>query len=188
MSKRREPESDAAASNQPPVRKKRQKYQFLIELESFLIEIVYIAAALLVIYCFLFGFQRVTDESMFPNARDGDLVIYYRLDKDYASRDLVVIEANGKKQVRRVVATAGETVNFENGKLVLDGIPQKENGIYQDSEQFVTGPEFPLTVGEGEIFVLADAREEAEDSRIYGPVKTAETYGTVMLVIRRRDF
>lgn len=185
---RREQGPDPPTAEQKPGKKKHKKYEFLMELESFLIEIVYIAAVLLIIYCFLFGFQRVTDESMFPNIRDGDLVIYYRLDKEYASRDLILVEANGQKQVRRVIATAGETVDFEDGKLVLDGIPQNEKGIYQDSEQFVTGPEFPLTVGEGEVFVMADAREEAEDSRIYGTVKCEETYGTVMVVIRRRDF
>jgi type IV secretory pathway protease TraF len=37
------------------------------------------------------------------------------------------------------------------------------------------------------VFVLGDAREGAADSRIYGPVNTEDTLGTVITVIRRRS-
>jgi signal peptidase I len=166
----------------------KKKSEFFEEAQSFLLEILFVGIGLLLVYCFLFGGYRAGDNAMYPAVRDGDLVLFYRLDKTYAVRDLVVLDTNGEKQVRRVEAVAGDTVDFQDGKLVLDGIPQDETGIYEDSEQFTEGTDFPLTVPEGEVFVLGDARENATDSRIYGCVKVEETYGSVVLVVRRREF
>ena len=36
---------------------------------------------------------------MYPAAKDGDLVVFYRLDKDYEARDLIVLEVDGAKAV-----------------------------------------------------------------------------------------
>ena len=49
---------------------------------------------------------------MYPAAKDGDLVVFYRLDKDYEARDLIVLEVDGAKEVRRVVAVAGDNFDF----------------------------------------------------------------------------
>ena len=162
--------------------------EFLRDLKSLSLEIVLIATVVLAIYCFLFGFFRANDRSMFPAVRDGDLVVYERLDKDYAQRDLLVMKADGKKQVRRVIGVPGDTIDFKDGILLLNGIPQDELGIYEKSEQFKEGTAFPLTVPEGQVFVMGDAREHATDSRMYGCVNSEDTYGTVMLVVRRREF
>lgn len=125
---------------------------------------------------------------MYPAAKDGDLVVFYRLDKDYEARDLIVLEVDGAKEVRRVVAVAGDKVDFENGMLVINGIPRREPGIYEKSEQFLEGIEFPIQVPEGKVFVLGDARENSKDSRIYGTVDIKNTYGTVIMIVRRREF
>ena len=125
---------------------------------------------------------------MYPAAKDGDLVVFYRLDKDYEARDLIVLEVGGAKEVRRVVAVAGDKVDFENGMLVINGIPRREPGIYEKSEQFLKGIEFPIQVPEGKVFVLGDARENSKDSRIYGTVDIKNTYGTVIMIVRRREF
>ncbi len=125
---------------------------------------------------------------MYPAAKDGDLVVFYRLDKDYEARDLIVLEVDGAKEVRRVVAVAGDNVDFENGMLVINGIPRREPGIYEKSEKFLKGIEFPIQVPEGKVFVLGDARENSKDSRIYGTVDIKNTYGTVIMIVRRREF
>ena len=119
---------------------------------------------------------------MYPAAKDGDLVVFYRLDKDYEARDLIVLEVDGAKEV------AGDNVDFENGMLVINGIPRREPGIYEKSEQFLKGIEFPIQVPEGKVFVLGDARENSKDSRIYGTVDIKNTYGTVIMIVRRREF
>ncbi|MBY4797109.1 S26 family signal peptidase [Collinsella sp. AGMB00827] len=45
---------------------------------------------------------------------------------------------------------------------------------------------FPLTVGEGQVFLLGDNREQASDSRILGCVDIAKTEGKVVAILRTR--
>ena len=125
---------------------------------------------------------------MAPAIKDGDLVIFYRYTSSgYQPQDVVALMFNGQKQARRVVATAGDTVDITENGLVVNGAPQQEPEIYQMTERYADGVSLPLTVPEGEIFVLGDARTGATDSRIYGCVKIEDTLGKVMTVIRRRN-
>lgn len=138
-------------------------------------------------FTFLFGFVRYQDPYMEPAFKDGDLVIFYRYTKaGYLPRDVIVLEIDGQRQVRRVVATAGDTVDITEEGLIINGAPQQEAEIYVKTERYADGVNFPLTIPEGKIFVLGDNRDGAEDSRIYGCVKIEDTLGKVMTVIRRR--
>lgn len=46
-----------------------------------LLKIVIIIFAIILIFTFLYGIARINDVSMKPAIKDGDLVMYYRLDK-----------------------------------------------------------------------------------------------------------
>lgn len=49
---------------------------------------------------------------MKPAIKDGDLVMYYRLDKRFISGDVAVFKDDGRTTVGRVVAVAGDTVDI----------------------------------------------------------------------------
>lgn len=152
-----------------------------------LVKIMVIFLSFLLIFTFLFGFYRNLDSSMTPSVKDGDLVIFYRLDKKYVSQDTLVLEFEGEKQVRRVIATAGDTVDIIDEGLVINGALQQETEIYEITQRYESGVEFPLTLGEGQVFVLGDSRVNATDSRIYGAVDVKDTLGKVMTILRRRN-
>ena len=156
------------------------------ELGNLGVKIVAIGLVFVLVFTFLYGIHRNTDPDMSPKVIDGDLVIFYRLDKDYAIGDLVVLDYRGQRQVRRVVARAGDTVDISPDGLVVNGALQQEPMIYQDTLIYTDGIAFPVTLKEGQVFVLGDARANATDSRIYGPVNSRDTLGTVITVIRRR--
>lgn len=159
----------------------------LTDLILLLFKVGLVVVFLLILFTFFYGLTQVRDTSMDPAVKEGDIVIYYRSDKDYASGDPVVVEYNGELQVRRVVAVAGDTVDIsENGGLIINGSTQIESGIYTETYPYTEGITFPVTVGQGEIFVLADNRTDATDSRIYGTVATSATKGSVMTILRRR--
>lgn len=149
-------------------------------------KIVAICLSFLLLFTFLFGLYRNADADMTPAVRDGDLVIFYRLDKRYIAGDVLVLEFEEKKQVRRVVATAGDTVDITNEGLIINGAIQQEPDIYFATYRYEGGAEFPATLGEGQVFVLGDHRTNATDSRIYGVVEVRDTLGKVMAVLRRR--
>jgi signal peptidase I len=139
------------------------------------------------VFTFFYGLHRNLDPDMVPAVKDGDLVMFYRLDKEYAAGDLLVLSFQGQRQVRRVVAAAGDTVDIISGGLTVNGSLQQELEIYEETQRYEGGIEFPVTLKEGEVFVLGDSRKNATDSRVYGPVNAKDTLGTVITVIRRRN-
>ena len=153
-----------------------------------MIKIASIVFIFILLFTFLYGLIRYAEPSMAPMIKDGDLVIYYRYTKSgYQTQDAVVLEFQGKQQVRRVVATEGDTVDITENGLVVNGALQQEPSIYQKTERYQDGVDFPLTVPEGHVFVLGDSRANSTDSRVYGCVKIEDTLGKVMAVIRRRS-
>ena len=151
-------------------------------------QIVSIALGTIVIFSFVFGIMRVTDPSMEPGFRDGDLVLFYRLDKSYQARDVAVFELNGLLTSGRVVAQGGDEVNIDSRGLLVNGAYQQEQGITDETTQVADGVTFPLIVPDGSVFLLGDNRDEATDSRIVGCVPIDQTLGTVIGLFRRRGF
>lgn len=167
---------------------KRSQTELLIrDLWTLLIKIVAIITFGVLLFSFIFGVYRCTDPYMFPNIKDGDLVMYYRLDKLYARSDVLVAKYQGRLLSFRVVAVAGDEVDVREDGLYVNGSLQFELGVYERTQRFSEGVDFPLTVGEGEVFVLGDSRENSTDSRIFGPVRIADTCGKVIAIIRRRN-
>ena len=149
-------------------------------------KIAAVAAIFALVITFVYGLHRNADPDMFPMVQNGDLVMFYRLDKDYAIGDLLLFDFQGERQIRRVVAKTGDTVDITEDGLMINGNPQLEPNVFEETFQYEEGVRFPLTVGQGEIFVLGDGREHATDSRIYGCVPAKETLGKVMTIARRR--
>lgn len=156
-------------------------------LELFL-KIGSLVVAFLLLFTFIFGMYRNVDGDMYPAVKDGDLVIFYRLDHHYTAPECLVLGYQGKRQVRRVIAVAGDTVDITEEGLFINGVLQYEPNIYESTFRYENGADFPVTLQEGEVFVLGDARDNATDSRVYGPIKIEDVLGKVMMIIRRREF
>jgi len=159
----------------------------LRELGALVFKIAVIAGIAAVLVNFVYGLHYNVEPCMHPSVKDGDLVMYYRWNKNYHADDLILVTFLGNKQVRRVVATAGDTVDITEHGLVINGAIQYELGIYQQTQRYADGIDFPVTLGEGQVFVLGDARENSTDSRVYGPVNINNTHGKVITIFRRRN-
>ena len=160
----------------------------LRDLLFLLLKIAVIVAVFALMFTFLFGIMRYPEPSMDPSVKDRDLVIFYRYTKaGYAQGDVIALKYNGQGQTRRVVARAGDTVDITDDGLIVNGAVQQEPGIAGETVRYDSGIIFPLTVPEGQVFVLADNRAGATDSRIYGPVRVKDTNGKVMALIRIRN-
>jgi len=151
------------------------------------LKIAVIAMITVVLFTFIYGFHYNSEPGMNPAVKDGDLILFYRLSKDYNARDLALVYFQGEVQVRRVVAKAGDTVDITEQGLIINGALQLETEIYEATELFLDGPDFPMTIGPDEVFVLADSRENAADSRLYGAIHKEDTLGKVITIMRRRN-
>ena len=108
------------------------------------------------------------------------------MDKEYVKSDVLALEYEGETQARRVIAVAGDEVDITEDGLFINGSLQQEHEIYEETVRYDTDIEFPLMVGEGQVFVLGDGRENAADSRVYGCVNVEDTMGKLMMIIRHR--
>lgn len=164
----------------------RQETTLGEDIFQLLLKIVLIILAVILVFTFMYGMARINDVSMKPAIKDGDLVMYYRLDKRFVSGDIAVFKKDGRTTTGRVVAVAGDTVDITKDGLMINGVTQISQDIYFDTTQFQNGVDFPITVGEGQIFVLGDNRPEASDSRIYGCINIKDVKGKAIAVIRTR--
>ena len=139
---------------------------------EYLHDLVYILAAILVVFTFFVRIVVVSGSSMFDTLADGDylLLVNSPLCGKLEQGDIVVAGMerfkNGEPIVKRVIATEGQLVDidFSAGKVYVDGIELDEDYIYTLTT-IAEGMQFPLVVPEGCLFVMGDNRKLSFDSR-----------------------
>lgn len=95
---------------------------------------------LLVIWILFFkliGIAHVPTDDMYPRVDAGDLMLFYRLDRNIRAQDVVYLRktapdsGTAENYVSRVVAVAGDTVEInDNGQVVINGSTMVENNIF----------------------------------------------------------
>ncbi len=155
-------------------------------MHSLIVKIAVLAVAVLVLFGGIFGVSPMKGSDMEPKISAGDLLIYYRLDKDYARNEIVVMERDGKQYVGRIIALPGENININtSGTISIDGNNVYEADIYYETKPYPETGRYPSTMDEDKYFILGDKRESAKDSRYFGPVDKSEIKGKVITSINR---
>lgn len=142
-----------------------------------------------VLFTYVIGIATVKSNDMEPRVDLGDLVLYFRLEKDIRTRDIIIYEKDGKEYVSRIVAQNGDEVEISDGEsLYINGNAVYEQNIFYSTPRYENDVvSYPLTVGDDEFFVLGDRRRGAEDSRTFGVVRRSEIKGVVITIIRRNN-
>lgn len=163
--------------------KQEQNRQLQIHI---LVKFGILCAVLTALFTLVFGVFINSGEAMYPRLRDGDLVIYYRLEQEYQLSDVVVYQTGAKQAAARVAARAGDVVELnDHGQLLINGNIQQEE-IFFPTEPIAGGISYPYKVPEGQYFLLGDQRPAASDSRFYGAVDKKEIQGKIINLFRRR--
>lgn len=159
------------------------------EIVMFFRNLAVMALTLIVMFGVVFGVYRVHDNAMSPRISAGDLLFYYRLEKQLRTQDVVVLRKDGKRYVGRVVAKSGDQVEVtEDACLKVNGNLIVETDIFYDTLRDGDHLNYPVILGDGQYFVLGDFRIGAEDSRYFGPVEKSEILGKVLILLRRTGF
>lgn len=124
---------------------------------------------------------QVNQSSMYPTLKDQQLgfsnILMYKL-FGIERFDVVIFYAPQIDDylVKRVIAFAGETVEFKDNTLYINDVAYEENFIDEtykteimDQFGYFNRDFGPITVEEGEVFLVGDNRMYSVDSRDYGP-------------------
>ena len=145
-----------------------------------------VAAILVVLFGFAFPIVTVEGSSMAPTLEQGDRLLISGMFYTPTDGDVIVTTDNNtlKKQlVKRVIATAGQTVEIqEDGTVLVDGTAIDESYLAEPNA-LAGDMTYPVTVGDGEVFVMGDNRAHSLDSRdgAVGLIETSEIRGKVLL-------
>lgn len=108
--------------------------------------------------------------------KQGDIVVFHNPDGT-SEHDVLV---------KRVIATAGQTVDLQDGKVVVDGQALDEDyttGMSWPLSVQAPGAQvsYPYTVPDGCVWVMGDNRENSADSRYFGPVDRSDLIAVALV-------
>jgi signal peptidase I len=137
---------------------------------------------------FLLQSVQVVGESMVPTLRANGHYLLNRWalrEHNPQRRDVVVIRdpVDNGFSVKRVIALAGESVHFKDGKVYVNGKELTEPYLTPGTHTYTYSQlkEQFITCGKDQYFVLGDNRLKSLDSRYYGPVPRQNILGLVVL-------
>ena len=149
-------------------------------------------SAILLIFTFFIRTAYVDGPSMNNTLHDGEALAVSNLFYTPKQGDIVVFQDPDCSVeggvVKRVIATEGQVVDidFDNWEVYVDGELIDEPYVNREDYRMRSyRVNFPITVPEGEIFVLGDNRNHSNDSRDtdIGCVDTRFIFGKVLFRI-----
>lgn len=174
-------------------KKKRSKMQ---EALINIAELVFVAGITFLVFTYIVNPVKIEGSSMAPTVHDKDLAIVNVLGvkQEGVSRfDVVIVSSDrvSEKLIKRVIGLPGETIEYKNDKLYVNGKyieePFLDKSFMETSKQEMNSDlftdDFRVVLRQDEYFVLGDNRLRSADSRAYGAFKLNEFSGKNGVVI-----
>lgn len=138
----------------------------------------------IIIHTFLFAVVIVSGPSMETTLHNNERLIMNKMVynfNDPKHGDIIVFHATENDDyIKRVIGLPGDTVEYRNNQLFLNGEPVDEPYL---NDSTYTNDYEPLILPEGSYFVMGDNRLNSTDSRIIGPISEDQIVGRVSLLI-----
>lgn len=166
------------------------KNEIIKEVLSWVKEIVIVLLVVYFITTFVVQNTMVIGESMEPTLQDGNAILVnkfiYRF-ADPARFDIIVFPYRGnpsKNYIKRIIGLPGDAVNIKNNTVYINGQALEEDYI-NEPMQHRGNVDFPITIPEGQYFVMGDNRNNSSDSRYQdvGLIPKADIMGKASLRI-----
>lgn len=126
----------------------------------------------LTIACFIIGFLGfVPSESMYPTLKERDVIVGSRVFNDYERGDIVRLERNGSKHIKRIAGVPGDRITVSGETVIVNGQGFGVEGLEE------------ITLGPDEYYVTGDNIANSFDSRYYGPIKREQLVGEVKFIL-----
>jgi len=161
---------------------------------SIMLMIVIVAAITVLLRLFVFVPYEIPSGSMEETIMTGDMVFSEKVSyyfREPQRGDIVTFddpEVEGRTLIKRVIAVGGQTVDLQNGKVVVDGValdePYTSGKESHPLSRTAAGVDitYPYTVPDGSIWVMGDNRTSSQDSRYFGAIPKNTVTGRAALV------
>lgn len=125
---------------------------------------------------------RITGNTYIPNR--GDIIVF-------GERGLTTPDGNTKELIKRVIGLPGDRIVIKNGTTTVYN-KDNPNGFNPDTSlPYGKGLDLKVndeenidqTVGEGQVYVMGDNRDNSLDSRTFGPVDASDIVGKLVFRI-----
>jgi len=153
-------------------------------LKDILDVILYSAIIIFILLKFVIFPCRVDGASMYPTLKTDQKGYSFVCTKLIGINrfDIAVINVNSdgtkKKLVKRVIGMPGDTVEYIDNKLYINGEYYEEPYLVD-----VTTENLKITLGDDEYFCLGDNRNISKDSRYYGAFNKKDFVATHLFVV-----
>lgn len=183
------PEDTAASSGPLPVRPAEDAPVFDDRNTGWRLwmrDLLFAAAASVLIITFLYQPVRVEGISMLPRLVDQDRLFINKFVYRFTAinrGDVVVFHYPRNLQlsyIKRIVAIPGDRLEIDRGQVYVNGKALDEPYVpeqYRDTRSYD-----PIVIPKDEYFVLGDHRSIASDSREFGTVKRDLIYGKAAFI------
>ena len=170
------------------------KHYVLLEILDWLKYILIAAIIGLSLNHFVIQRSEVEGSSMVPTLFDKDQLLVEKVTVHFGLPDrgsIITVDASkletrqeDQLYVKRIVGLPGESIDFQDGKVLIDGEILSEPYLPEDVlTEAPAGWSGPLKIPENHVFVLGDNRMSSADSRLYGPVPGSALNGHVLVRI-----
>ena len=169
-----------------------ERHGFLSGVIEMVITVAVALAVALLLRTFVFEVYEVPTGSMLETIQEGDRLVGEKITYRYSEPkqgDIVTFsnpDGSDTTLIKRVIATAGQTVDLQDGKVVVDGQALDEDYTTGKSWPLsVQAPgaqvSYPYTVPDDCVWVMGDNRENSADSRYFGPVDRSDLIAVALV-------
>lgn len=147
--------------------------------------VIVIVVALL-IKLFVFSPIKVNGTSMYPTLEDGDIMILNEIGYHLHGLnrfDIAVATFDGEKLIKRVIGLPGETVEYKDNVLYINGEVVVENFKHGETKDFSLSQINYEKIPENYYFLVGDNRGNSKDSRIVGLIHKSKIMGKTRLIV-----
>lgn len=146
-----------------------------------LLPYIIIVVVVLLIRAYIFTPVIVNGPSMMDTLHDKDIMILDKIGMKLNGIDrfdIVVIQTEGSKIIKRVIGMPGETIEYKDNKLYIDGKEMKDTYGNDDTYDFEE-----VKIPDNTYYVLGDNRTDSVDSRILGVIPKEDILGHATFII-----